>query len=53
MLKQALRLPVNVKMGSDFKTLFQDDDFIAPIATANKKRYFNMKEYSQCYIATK
>lgn len=40
MLKQALRRPVNIKVGSDFKTLFQADDFIAPAPTAHKNNIF-------------
>lgn len=40
MLKQALRLPVNIKVGSDFKTLFQVDDFTAPVPTAHKNDIF-------------
>lgn len=40
MLKQALRLPVNIKVGSDFKTLFQVDDFIAPVPTTHKDDIF-------------
>lgn len=39
MLKQALRLPVHIKVGSDF----QVDDFIAPAPTAHKNDIYIWK----------